>query len=93
VAPSTASTPGATTPAEAIETWLRKKGYSYSGDCADAKLESDSGKWCSTLSGDRGEQETYKVGRVFSQYQYSLLLKKSGNTWSVVDVDKITVGP
>ena len=93
VAPSPIPTAGATTPAEVIEAWLRKKGYAYSGDCADAKLESDSGKWCSTLSRDRGEQQTFKVGRVFSQYKYSLLLKKSGNTWSVVDVDEITVGP
>lgn len=93
VAPPPTSTPGATTPAEAIEAWLRKQRYAYSGDCADAKLEADSGKWCSTLSRDQGEQQTYKVGRVFSQYKYSLLLKKSGNTWSVVHVDEITVGP
>ena len=93
VAPSPTPTPGATTPADALEGWLRMKGYAYSGDCADAKLESDGGKWCSTLSRDRGEQQTFKVGRVFSQYQYSLLLERSGTTWSVVDVDKITVGP
>ena len=93
VATSPTSTPGAATPAEAIEAWLRKEGNAYSGDCGDAKLEADSGKWCSTLSQDRGEQQTYKVGRVFSQYKYSLLLKKSGSTWSVVDVDEITVGP
>lgn len=93
VAPSPTATLGATKPADAIEAWLRRKGYAYSGDCADAKLEADSGKWCSTLSRDRGEQQTYKVGRVFSQYKYSLLLKKSGQTWAVVDADEITVGP
>lgn len=93
MAPTPTSTPGATTPAEAIEAWLRKEGYAYSGDCADAKLEADSGKWCSTLAQDRGEEQTYKVGRVFSQYKYSLLLEQSGNTWSVDDVDEIAAGP
>ena len=61
-------------------------------DLEDAKLDTDSGKWCSTLSGDRGDEQTYRVGRVFSQYKYSLVLEKSGNTWSVVDVDEIPVG-
>lgn len=92
VAPSPTATPDATTPVEAVEAWLRNEGYAYSGDCADAKLDTDSGKWCSTLSGDRGDGQTYRVGRVFSQYKYSLVLEKSGNTWSVVDVDEIPVG-
>jgi hypothetical protein len=93
VATPPTATPGATTAAEAIEAWLRTEGYAYSGDCADAKLETDGGTWCSTLSRDRGEEQTYRVGRVFSQYKYSLELEKSGTTWSVVDVDEIAAGP
>ena len=72
---------------------MRRQGYRYFGDCADARLEADIGKWCSTLVRDGNVQQTYKVGRTFSQYQCSLLLEKSGNTWSVVHVQPITVEP
>lgn len=91
-APS-ASTQGAASPAEAIEAWLSGQGYPYSGTCADANLQADAGKWCSTLSKDQGDEQTYRVGRVFSQYKYLLELKKSGSTWSVTDVEEISVGP
>lgn len=92
-AASPTATQGAATPVDAVEAWLRGEGYEYSGDCADAKLETDSGTWCSTLAEGEGDEQTYKVGRVFSQYKYSLELKKSGSTWSVADVDEIAVGP
>ncbi len=92
-AASPTATQGAATPVEAIEAWLRTQGYEYSGDCADAKLETDAGKWCSTLSKDDGNEQTYRVGRVFSQYKYALELEKSGSTWRVDDVDEIPVGP
>lgn len=82
----------ATTPTEAIEAWLGSQGYVYAGDCAGATIGPVQ-KWCSTLVEDRGTERTYKVGRVSSQYQYSLRLEKSDGTWSVVDVDEITVGP
>lgn len=90
---TSASTQGAATPAEAIEAWLREQGYPYSGECADAKLQADAGTWCSTLSSDQGDEQKYRVGRVFSQYKYVLELKKSGSTWSVTDVEDVSVGP
>lgn len=82
----------ATTPTEAIEAWLGSQGYVYAGDCAGATIGPVQ-KWCSTLSEDRGAEQVYKVGRVSSQYEYSLLLRKSGTTWKVLDTSTITLGP
>ncbi len=81
-----------TTSTGAVEAWLRGEGYAYAGDCTGATIGPVQ-KWCSTLVEDRGAERTYKVGRVSSQYRYSLLLEKSDGRWSVVDVDEITVGP
>ena len=50
----------------ALAEYLKGQGHEYVGDCADAELPRDKGKWCSTLkSGDpAGDTETYDVGPV-----------------------------
>lgn len=82
---TTSSVPGAATPAEAIGIWMDDEGYTYAGECATTDLETDIGKYCSSLCEDRGDERIYKIGPTFSEYTTWLLLEKSDAKWRVVD--------
>jgi hypothetical protein len=64
----------------AIDTYLKSQGVDYVGDCANAKLPEDKGKWCSTLvSGDaNSDTVTYDLGPVGEKPQKSITLKRKG---------------
>jgi len=50
----------------AVAKYLKGQGVEYAGDCADAKLPRDKGKWCSTLleGADSNEKKVYGIGPV-----------------------------
>ena len=87
---STATTSGgstaqnaATTPEgalAAVNEYLKGQGYEYVGDCADAQLPHDKGKWCSTLvSTDAAAgTETYDVGLVGEKPTKKVTVKRRG---------------
>jgi hypothetical protein len=66
--------------AAAIAEYLKGQGYEYAGDCADAKLPEDKGKWCSTLKSTdpAAGTETYEVGPVGEQPQKTVTVKRRG---------------
>jgi LPXTG-motif cell wall-anchored protein len=70
----------ATTPVgaeAAVAEWVKGQGLEYAGDCADAQLPQDKGKWCSTLksSDPVNGTETYDVGPVGEQPQKTITVK------------------
>ena len=50
----------------AVAKYLKTQGIEYAGDCADAKLPRDKGKWCSTLleGADSNEKKVFGIGPV-----------------------------
>jgi LPXTG-motif cell wall-anchored protein len=68
-------------PEAAIAEYLKGQGIQYVGDCADAKLPRDKGKWCSTLvSGDEtSDTQTYDLGPVGEKPEKTITLKRKGD--------------
>jgi len=66
--------------AAALVEYLEGQGYEYAGDCADAELPRDKGKWCSTLksSDPAAGTETYDVGPVGEKPQKTVTVKRRG---------------
>ena len=64
----------------AIAEYLKGQGYEYAGDCADAELPRDKGKWCSTLKStdEAAGTETYDVGPVGEKPQKTITVKRRG---------------
>jgi hypothetical protein len=62
---------------------MARRGYAYAGDCGTTRLETDVGKYCSSLFEKRGSRRIYSVGPTFSEYTTWLLLKESSGTWRV----------
>ncbi|MES1170348.1 MAG: hypothetical protein ABUL47_06655, partial [Leifsonia sp.] len=64
----------------AILGYLKTQGIDYVGDCADAQLPADKGKWCSTLksSDTTAGTETYDIGPVGEKPQKAITLKRKG---------------
>ena len=48
-APRRTRRPSRSAPRPRLAEYLKGQGYEYAGDCADAELPRDKGKWCSTL--------------------------------------------
>lgn len=82
-APSTTAPPA--TVEEALAGFAFGAGMPYAGDCAATTLEEDTGKWCSTLSEDRGSTRIYGAGPTFSEYTTWLLLTEGPAGWTVED--------
>jgi hypothetical protein len=61
----------------AIADYLKGQGHDYAGDCADAKLPADQGKWCSTLKSTdpTSGTATYDVGPVGEKAQKTVTVK------------------
>jgi LPXTG-motif cell wall-anchored protein len=64
----------------AIADYVKGQGHEYAGDCADAQLPRDEGKWCSTLksSDPAAGTETYDVGPVGENPQKTVTVKRRG---------------
>jgi hypothetical protein len=64
----------------AVAEYLKGQGFEYAGDCADAKLPQDKGKWCSTLKSTDAAAgtETYDVGPVGEAPQKTITVKRRG---------------
>ncbi len=75
------STGTLTSAEEAIAAYLETQGDEYVGDCADAKLPEEKGKWCSTqVSGDNtSDTQTYDLGPVGEKPQKTITLKRKGS--------------
>ncbi len=65
----------------AVAKYLESQGDQYAGDCADAKLPQDKGKWCSTLvSGDdTSDTKTYALGPVGEKPKKQITVTKHGS--------------
>lgn len=65
----------------AIDEYLKGQGIEYAGDCADAKLPADKGKWCSTLvsGGEDSDTATYDLGPVGEKPEKRITLKRHGD--------------
>jgi len=70
---------------EAIAVFLEQYGEQYAGDCATTNVETDVGKYCSTLWEDRGDSAVYAIGLTFSEYDTWLLLELVDGDWVVSD--------
>ncbi len=75
--------PGFPTPEGAIRAWMTRQGYAYAGDCRTTRLETDAGKYCSSLVKRQAGQRIYSVGPTFSEYTTYLLLTQSSGEWRV----------
>lgn len=64
------------------------RGYAYAGDCATTRVESDVGKYCSSLYESQGGRRIYRVGPTFSEYTTWLLLEQSSGAWRVMATAK-----
>jgi hypothetical protein len=71
--------------AKAIAVWVEGYGEQYAGDCATTNVETDAGKYCSSLQEDRGDSVIYIIGPTFSEYDTWLLLERVDGDWVVSD--------
>ncbi|GAA2151366.1 hypothetical protein FHX52_0508 [Humibacillus xanthopallidus] len=69
---------------------MARKGYTYAGDCGSTQLETDVGKYCSSLYEKQPALRIYSVGPTFSEYTTWLLLRQSSGTWRVTAAARIT---
>ena len=80
--------PGFATPEGAIRAWMAKQGYAYAGDCSTTRLETDAGKYCSSLFKLQVGQRIYGIGPTFSEFTTYLLLTESSGGWRVTATAK-----
>ncbi|MET0628447.1 MAG: hypothetical protein ABW033_08315 [Acidimicrobiia bacterium] len=66
---------------EAISKYVESQGKGYAGDCADASLPKDKGKWCSTLieGDDTSNTKTYEVGPVGGKAVAKVTVTRKGS--------------
>jgi len=82
------------TPARAIAAYFDQYGIDYAGDCSQADLETDAGKYCWMSWADRGDTLIYVIGPTFSEPDTWLLLAwQEGGGWLVVDAIQFIPGP
>ena len=62
---------------------MAKQGYAYAGDCRTTRLETDVGKYCSSLFNRQVGRRIYGIGPAFSEYTAYLLLTQSSGRWRV----------
>jgi hypothetical protein len=70
---------------KAIAVWVEGYGEQYAGDCATTNVETDAGKYCSSLQEDRGDSAIYVIGLSFSEFDTWLLLERVDSDWVVSD--------
>ena len=65
----------------AVAKYLKTQGIEYAGDCADAKLPRDKGKWCSTLleGADSNDKKVYGIGPVGEKPTKSITITRHGS--------------
>lgn len=71
---------------KAITVWVEEYGEQYAGDCDTTDIETDVGKYCSTLWEDRGDSAIYAIGLTFSEYGFWVLLERMDGDWVVSDL-------
>ena len=64
----------------ALATYVTSQDHQYAGDCADATLPKDKGKWCSTLieGDDTTDTKTYDVGPVGGKAVSNVTVTRKG---------------
>jgi hypothetical protein len=80
---ATATVVEISSPADAIAGYLAENGEEYAGDCADATVEEDTGKICTTLQEENAGRQAYLAGPAFSEFDTWLFVERSGGGWSV----------
>jgi LPXTG-motif cell wall-anchored protein len=62
--------------------YVKDQGFEYAGDCADAELPADKGKWCSTLvqGSEKTDTQTYDVGPVGEKPEKVVTVKRRAST-------------
>ena len=70
---------------KAIAVWVEQSGEQYAGDCETTDVETDVGKYCSTLREDRGDSAIYAIGLTFSEFGFWVLLEPVDGDWVVSD--------
>ena len=70
---------------KAISVWVEEYGEQYAGDCETTNVETDVGKYCSSLWEDRGDSAIYAIGLTFSEYGFWVLLEQIDGDWVVSD--------
>jgi len=70
---------------EAIAVWVEEYGEQYAGDCGITDIETDVGKYCSSLWEDRGDSAIYVIGLTFSEFGFWVLLERMDGDWVVSD--------
>jgi hypothetical protein len=70
---------------KAIAVWVEEYGEQYAGDCETTDIETDVGKYCSTLWEDRGDSAIYAIGLTFSELGFWVLLEQIDGDWVVSD--------
>jgi len=70
---------------EAIAVWVEEYGEQYAGDCGITDIETDVGKYCSSLWEDRGDSAIYAIGLTFSEFGFWVLLEQVDGDWVVSD--------
>jgi LPXTG-motif cell wall-anchored protein len=65
----------------AVAAYLKDQGLEYAGDCANASLPRDKGKWCSTLvsGADSNEQKVYGIGPVGQKPEKQITITRHGS--------------
>jgi len=70
---------------KAISVWVEEYGEQYAGDCETTNVETDVGKYCSSLWEDRGDSAIYAIGLTFSEFGFWVLLEQVDGDWVVSD--------
>ena len=70
---------------KAIAVWVEEYGEQYAGDCETTDVETDVGKYCSSLWEDRGDSAIYAIGLTFSEFGFWVLLEQVDGDWVVSD--------
>jgi hypothetical protein len=91
------ATPEATQPADASEPAAALAAHvqttlntDYAGDCSDAKVDEDAGKYCSATQGEREGVHAFVLGLAFSEFSQWAFVEQRGGSWQVVESVEIT---
>ena len=78
-------------PNDVIKAWVQQTFQKdYAPDCAAANATNDTGKYCGTFKGDRGQVKAYQVGPAFSQPTHWVMVESKNNQWVLNSATAIT---
>jgi hypothetical protein len=78
---------------QALADYMASVELDYVGDCAQADMQQDIAKWCSSLLEDNGTSKKYAIGLTFSSFAGWLLFVQGPNGWEFADVGVLADEP